>query len=90
MRRVHAHAAFALQHLCDARQRPEVVQETVRLRTPLQRARELPQMRFRDLRLTPSILATSIPVSVPRLLLIWLERVVLTILITAPIAHLLF
>lgn len=40
--------------------------------------------------LVPSILATSIPVSVPRLLLIWLERVILTILITAPLAHLLF
>lgn len=39
--------------------------------------------------LVPSILATSIPVSVGRLVLLWFERVVLTILITAPLAHLL-
>jgi nucleoside recognition membrane protein YjiH len=39
--------------------------------------------------LVPSILATSIPVSVGRLLVLWFERVVLTILITAPLAHLL-
>lgn len=40
--------------------------------------------------LVPSILATSIPVNVWRLVLIWFERVALTILITAPLAHLLF
>lgn len=40
--------------------------------------------------LVPSILATSIPVSVGRLVALWFERVALTILITAPIAHLLF
>ncbi|MCS6711766.1 YjiH family protein [Brachybacterium sp. EF45031] len=40
--------------------------------------------------LVPSILATSIPVSVGRLVVLWFERVALTILITAPIAHLLF
>ena len=39
--------------------------------------------------LVPSILATSIPVSVGRLVLLWFERVVLTILLTAPLAHLL-
>ncbi|MGO3504017.1 MAG: YjiH family protein, partial [Brachybacterium tyrofermentans] len=39
--------------------------------------------------LVPSILATSIPVSVGRLVILWLERVILTILITAPLAHLL-
>lgn len=38
--------------------------------------------------LVPSILATSIPISVPRLIVLWFERVVLTVLITAPIAHL--
>ncbi|GAA1490729.1 YjiH family protein [Brachybacterium sacelli] len=39
--------------------------------------------------LVPSILATSIPVSVGRLVVLWFERVVLTLLITAPLAHLL-
>lgn len=39
--------------------------------------------------LVPSILATSIPISVGRLVVLWVERVILTILITAPIAHLL-
>ncbi len=39
--------------------------------------------------LVPSILATSIPVSVWRLVVLWIERVILTILITAPLAHLL-
>lgn len=39
--------------------------------------------------LVPSILATSIPVNVGRLVILWLERVILTILITAPLAHLL-
>lgn len=36
----------------------------------------------------PTILATDIPVSVPKLLVIWFERVVLSILLAAPIAHL--
>ena len=39
--------------------------------------------------LVPSILATSIPVNVGRLVILWLERVILTILLTAPLAHLL-
>lgn len=39
--------------------------------------------------LVPSILATSIPISVGRLVVLWFERVILTILITAPLAHLL-
>ena len=39
--------------------------------------------------LVPSVLATSIPVSVGRVVMLWFERVVLTILITAPLAHLL-
>ncbi|PWH06026.1 histidine transporter [Brachybacterium endophyticum] len=39
--------------------------------------------------LVPSILATSIPISVGRLLVIWVERVMLTILLATPLAHLL-
>src|SRR5699024_1679058 len=39
--------------------------------------------------LVPSILATKIPVNVAHLVLIWFVRVVLTILLTAPLAHLL-
>lgn len=39
--------------------------------------------------LVPSILATSIPISVGRLVVLWVERVILTILIAAPLAHLL-
>ncbi|MFC7376623.1 MULTISPECIES: YjiH family protein [unclassified Brachybacterium] len=39
--------------------------------------------------LVPSILATSIPISVGRLVIIWIQRVMLTMLITAPLAHLL-
>lgn len=39
--------------------------------------------------MVPSILATEIPISVGALVIIWFERVVLTILISAPLAHLL-
>lgn len=39
--------------------------------------------------MVPSILATEIPISVGALVIIWFERVVLTILIAAPLAHLL-
>lgn len=39
--------------------------------------------------LVPSILATRIPVNVGQLVVLWFVRVVLTILITAPLAHLL-
>ncbi len=39
--------------------------------------------------LVPSILATRIPVNVGQLVLLWFVRVVLTILLTAPLAHLL-
>lgn len=39
--------------------------------------------------LVPSILATKIPVNVGQLVVLWFVRVVLTILITAPLAHLL-
>lgn len=38
--------------------------------------------------MVPSILATDIPTKLSHLVIIWFERVVLTILITAPIAHL--
>ncbi|WP_083713562.1 YjiH family protein [Brachybacterium sp. P6-10-X1] len=39
--------------------------------------------------LVPSVLATRIPVNVGHLVVLWFVRVVLTILITAPLAHLL-
>ncbi len=39
--------------------------------------------------MVPSILATEIPIGVGTLVIIWFERVVLTILIAAPLAHLL-
>jgi len=39
--------------------------------------------------LVPCILSTEIPVSIPKLIVIWLERTILTILIAAPIAFLL-
>ncbi|GAP77597.1 MULTISPECIES: YjiH family protein [Brachybacterium] len=39
--------------------------------------------------LVPSVLATRIPVDVGRLVVLWFVRVVLTILITGPLAHLL-
>lgn len=39
--------------------------------------------------MVPSILATDIPVKLWHLVIIWFERVVLTILIAAPLAHLL-
>jgi len=40
--------------------------------------------------LVPCLVATDIPMSVPKLLVIWFERVVLTLVITAPLAFLLF
>jgi nucleoside recognition membrane protein YjiH len=40
--------------------------------------------------LVPCIVATDIPVSIPRLLVIWFERVVLTLLLVIPLALLLF
>ncbi|WP_174614576.1 YjiH family protein [Virgibacillus ihumii] len=39
--------------------------------------------------LVPCILSTEIPISIPKLLVIWFERTVLTIIITTPIAFLL-
>ena len=40
--------------------------------------------------LVPCILATKIPVKLSHLVIIWFERVALTIVIATPIAHLLF
>ena len=40
--------------------------------------------------LVPCIVATDIPISVPKLVVIWLERVILTLIITIPLALLLF
>lgn len=39
--------------------------------------------------LVPCILSTEIPISIPKLLVIWLERTILTIVIVTPIAYLL-
>jgi len=38
--------------------------------------------------LIPCILATEIPISIPKLIVIWIERTILTIIIVAPIAFL--
>lgn len=40
--------------------------------------------------LVPCIVATEIPISIPKLIVIWVERVILTLLIVTPIAYLLF
>jgi nucleoside recognition membrane protein YjiH len=40
--------------------------------------------------LIPCILSTSIPISIPKLLVIWVERTILTLIIATPIAYLLF
>jgi nucleoside recognition membrane protein YjiH len=40
--------------------------------------------------LVPCLVATDIPISLWRLLVVWLERVILTLLIVIPIAHLLY
>lgn len=39
--------------------------------------------------LVPCILSTEIPISIPKLIVIWIERTILTILIVTPIAYLL-
>ncbi len=39
--------------------------------------------------LVPCILSTDIPVSIPKLIVIWIERTILTIIIVTPIAYLL-
>ena len=38
----------------------------------------------------PCIVATEIPISIPKLLVIWIQRVILTLIIVTPIAFLLF
>lgn len=40
--------------------------------------------------LVPCVVATEIPVSVPQMVVIWVERVILTLVLTIPLAHLLF
>lgn len=40
--------------------------------------------------MVPCVVATEIPISVGRMVIIWFERVVLTLVITIPLAHLLF
>jgi nucleoside recognition membrane protein YjiH len=38
--------------------------------------------------LVPCIVATDIPISIPKLVVIWIERVILTIVFVTPIAYL--
>ncbi|MGH3359473.1 MAG: YjiH family protein [Nocardioidaceae bacterium] len=40
--------------------------------------------------LVPCVVATDIPVSVPQLIVVWFERVILTLILTIPVALLLF
>jgi nucleoside recognition membrane protein YjiH len=40
--------------------------------------------------MVPCVMATDIPVSIPKLLVIWAERVVLTLVLVTPVAYLLF
>ncbi|WP_084135478.1 YjiH family protein [Mesobacillus selenatarsenatis] len=40
--------------------------------------------------LIPSIMSTEIPISLRKLVVIWIQRTILTLIIVAPIAHLLF
>ncbi|WP_432478041.1 hypothetical protein [Nocardioides sp. GXQ0305] len=40
--------------------------------------------------LVPCVVATDIPVSIPQLVVVWLERVVLTLVLVTPLAFLLF
>ena len=37
--------------------------------------------------LVPCVVATEIPISIPKMIVIWLERVILTLLNVTPIAH---
>lgn len=39
--------------------------------------------------LVPCIVSTEIPISIPKLIVIWFERVILTLIIVTPIAYLL-
>jgi len=38
----------------------------------------------------PCIVSTEIPITIPQLIVIWFQRVILTLLIVTPIAYLLF
>ena len=38
--------------------------------------------------LVPCIMATRVPISIPQMVVLWFERVALTIVIATPIAHL--
>lgn len=40
--------------------------------------------------MVPSLMGTQIPVSIPKLLLVWFERVVLTLILAIPLARILF
>jgi nucleoside recognition membrane protein YjiH len=40
--------------------------------------------------LIPCIMSTEIPISLRKLVVIWIQRTILTLIIVAPIAHLLF
>ena len=40
--------------------------------------------------MVPAVLATDIPLNIGKMIVIWFIRVVLTVLITVPVAHLLF
>ena len=40
--------------------------------------------------MVPAVLATDIPLNIAQMVLIWFIRVVLTVLITVPVAHLVF
>ncbi|HLR85887.1 MAG TPA: hypothetical protein VK059_13105, partial [Nocardioidaceae bacterium] len=40
--------------------------------------------------LVPCIVATDIPISIPKLIVIWFERVILTLVLAIPVALLLF
>ncbi|MBE3102632.1 MAG: YjiH family protein [Bacilli bacterium] len=40
--------------------------------------------------LVPCIVATEIPISIPKLIVIWIQRVILTLIIVTPIAYILF
>lgn len=40
--------------------------------------------------MVPCVMATDIPISIPKMLVIWVERVILTLVFVAPVAYLLF
>jgi len=40
--------------------------------------------------MVPCVMATDIPISIPKMLVIWVERVILTLVLVTPVAYLLF